>query len=212
MRRRAMPYAAGLGLALVLSSVLAGCGSGSPDPASTGAVPTVASSSAPTGAATSSGTTSSTPPATPTSAKPTIEGLPEAAKARTRAGANEFVRYYFEKLNEAWSVPRTDVLPGFALVSCKTCANYQKTAVGLAAEGERYRGDMVVTTAIDGLGENGPGDPKYTVIAAFKQMPVERVDSNSGRVVSTVTAKEGAVFVYLTYRDRWLISGIQGRD
>ncbi|MDN5796952.1 MAG: hypothetical protein L0H79_14500, partial [Intrasporangium sp.] len=98
MRRRAMPYAAGLGLALVLSSVLAGCGSGSPDPASTGAVPTVASSSAPTGAATSSGTTSSTPPATPTSAQPTIEGLPEAAKVRTRAGANAFVRFYFEQV------------------------------------------------------------------------------------------------------------------
>ncbi|WP_347352848.1 DUF6318 family protein [Intrasporangium sp.] len=205
VRRRAMSYAAGLGAVVVLSSVLAGCGSGSPEPAATGAVPTVSTSS---GVVTGRGPVSSTPSVSATSA-PTIEGLPQAARARTREGANAFVKYYFEQVNEASVDPRRDALAGFGLPTCKTCVAFEDTINGLAAKSHRYRSAPLSERAVDGLGQDRPTDPRYTVLAAMAQVGAQVID-DSGKEVKRDTRYQGSFIVDLVWREgRWVLSEIR---
>lgn len=148
---------------LAASLLLAGCGGGAkPDPspstsspATSASVPTVSNS--------------------PTTATPTIDpNIPAAARAHTPAGAEAFVRYYFERLNVAWTAPRAGILSPLCQASSKACAAYEKTAARLVKEGHRYDGNPVTVKFIGVLDATNPG--KFEVLANLLQEHRNEID------------------------------------
>jgi hypothetical protein len=118
---------------LVVALVVGGCSSGAqgaPEPDG-GTQPSV---------------TSSAPSATPSStAQATMDDvalsrIPKAARAHTPQGAEAFARFYLEQVNKAWMAPDPELIRPYALESCKTCANYLKTAEWLLERTLRYNG------------------------------------------------------------------------
>ena len=66
--------------------------------------------------------------------------IPTAARAHTPAGAEAFARFYLEQVNQAWMTPDPELIRPYALESCKTCANYVKTAEWLTQRTLQYDG------------------------------------------------------------------------
>ena len=131
--------AALLAVPLAVSMLLAGCG-GDAKPAASPS--STAPSSPPT--TTSAPTTTATPTTDP--------NIPAAARAHTPAGAEAFVRYFFERLNVAWTAPSAGILSPLCQPSAIACAANEKTATRLVSEGHRYDGNPVTVKIIAALG------------------------------------------------------------
>ena len=161
--------AALLAAPLAAFMVLAGCGGAQPDASST------RTASAPT----------TTPPATtstPTTASPTTDpGIPAAARANTPEGAAAFVRYFFDQVNIAWTVPKPGVLLQLCKASSKSCKSFEDMAVQLQAAGNRYDGLPVTAQSVVAL--DTPGGLQ-SILFKGRQEKRNVVDS-TGRVVST---------------------------
>ena len=107
-----VPAWARLGTAAVMAAaVLSGCTGSEPDPGPTGATAT-----SPTESATESPTPTEEP--TETSALPP---LPEEATENTPEGAEAFIRYYVDVVNEAYTTPRTGLIPPLSDPDCIAC-------------------------------------------------------------------------------------------
>jgi hypothetical protein len=206
-------YTAGLAAVLVLT----GCQA----EAAPGPEPTNASSPAPSGSPTSSptgststgaSTSSAVGPTSTGSALPTIAGLPEAAKHRTAEGANAFVRYYFERMNEIYQDPEEGVLTAFGRKGCKACAVNEDVVGKLLRNGDRFASDRVTSLSITGFGENLPTDKRYTVSAQMDQTGAKVVDSRTEETVHTDEVKSGWFAVHLTWVDGWRIHEMQTVD
>jgi len=192
--------AALLAVPLAASILLAGCGGDSKPNASRSST---ASSSPTTTAAPS--TTSGSPTST---ASPTTDpNIPAAARAHTPAGAEAFVRYFFERLNVAWTVPRAGILSPLCQPSSKACAAYEKTATRLTKEGHRYDGNPVTIKFIGVLDATNPS--KYDVLANVVQERRSEIDA-AGKTIVTDKRKAYRVNVELTYTDHtWSIATIR---
>ena len=179
--------------------MLSGCGGDSkPDASrSSTATPSPTSTPAPT---TSASTTS-------TATRPTDPNIPAAAGAHTPAGAEAFVRYFFERLNVAWTVPRAGILSPLCQPSSKACAAYEKTATRLTKEGHRYDGNPVNIKFIGVLDATNPS--KYDILANVVQERRSEIDA-AGKMIVTDKRKAYRVNVELTYTDHtWSIAAIQ---
>jgi hypothetical protein len=66
--------------------------------------------------------------------------IPKAARAHTPQGAEAFARFYLEQVNQAWMAPDPELIRPYALDTCKTCANYLKTAEWLTQRRLQYDG------------------------------------------------------------------------
>jgi hypothetical protein len=180
---------------LAASMVLAACGGGAkPDPSSsrtTGSPPTT-TATAPT--------TSASPTAT---ADPNI---PAAARAHTPAGAEAFVRYFIERLNVAWTVPRAGILSPLCQSSAIACTAFEKTATRLAGAGHHYDGNPLTIGFIGDLG--GPAANKIDVLANVVQEPRREVDA-AGKTYVTDTRKNLRFdFELLFTGQAWSVSSI----
>jgi hypothetical protein len=152
-------YAAGLAAVLVLTGCQA---EAAPGPEPTG--PSTTKSAEPT-TPSAPATQPSTSAASTSSAarQPEIPGLPEAAKHRTAEGANAFVRYYFERMNEIYQDPEEGVLTAFGRKGCKACAVNEDVVGKLLRNGDRFASDRVTSLSITGFGENLPTDKRHDV-------------------------------------------------
>jgi hypothetical protein len=201
-------YAAGLAAVLVLTGCQA---EAAPGPEPTG--PSTTKSAEPT-TPSAPATQPSTSAASTSSAarQPEIPGLPEAAKHRTAEGANAFVRYYFERMNEIYQDPEEGVLTAFGRKGCKACAVNEDVVGKLLRNGDRFASDRVTSLSITGFGENLPTDKRYTVSAQMDQTGAKVVDSRTEETVHTDEVKSGWFAVHLTWVDGWRIHEMQTVD
>lgn len=127
--------------AALLTSLLVGCSGQDPPPSEPPPL--------------TSGTTTSSAPASisPTPPSSTTEPsgapvLPDAAKAHTPAGAEAFVRYWYDTLQYSWDV--MDSAPIQTLGDCLSCNNIADTIDTVAADGNRLEGGEIRIRAVDG--------------------------------------------------------------
>lgn len=135
---------------------------------------------------TSSPTTTSAPTTTasPTSnaSRPTDPDIPAAARAHTPAGAEAFVRYFFERSNVAWTGPRAGILAPLCQASAIACTGLEKDAARLAKAGHRYDGNPVTIKFIGVLNATNPN--KYIVLANVVQEGRNEIDA-AGKIYVT---------------------------
>lgn len=134
------------------------------------------------GASSSSTSTSSPTTTAPPTASPTTDpNIPVAARAHTPAGAEAFVRYFFEQVNLAWSTPKPGALPQLCTANSKSCASFEATAVQLDAAGNHYDGLPVTTLSVAAL--DAPAG-RQSVLYKGRQEKRNVVDA-AGHVIST---------------------------
>jgi hypothetical protein len=193
--------AALLAVALAAVMLLAGCGGGAQadgaPPPNTGSPPTTPTAS-PT-------TTSATPTTVP--APTTDPDIPDAARARTPAGAEAFVHYFFETLNLAWTTPRAGILSPLCQGSSKSCAANESTATELTKAGHHYDGNPVTVKSVRTLSALSPN--KYDVLATVVAEPVREVDGVGKAYVTERREKLSARFVLLYTDQAWSAMSIK---
>ncbi len=109
MARSVRSVGRSLGAGLLALVVVTGCDA-SGDPEGT-ASPSVSSASP-----------SASPSPSPTpSASPSGPEVPAAAREHTDAGAEAFVKFFFEQFNEAWTEPQSGLIEGLSDPECKFC-------------------------------------------------------------------------------------------
>jgi Family of unknown function (DUF6318) len=146
-----------------------------------------------------------TGPATTTSAAPTTAApktdpnIPAAARAHTSDGAKAFVRYFFERLNVAWTTPRTGILSPLCQPAVESCAAYEKTATELTKAGHRLDGNPLTVKSVQTLDATNPN--KYDVLAQVVQEPVREIDG-AGKTHGTERHRNLRVDFELLYTDQ----------
>jgi len=189
--RRAL--GAGLVTACLMGAVA--CSGDGPD-----AVPSpTASSASPTGTATAS--------SSPTAVAPTLP--PEAAE-RTAAGAEAFVRFWFEQLEYAYATGDTRQLSALSDPECRSCAELIRRVNQTYGEGRLVRGfsvDVVSSAAPP------PNDFGSEVSFQLEEAGYETVEVD-GSVVETVAPTEprSAVFFAKWGSGSWLAFDIAKMD
>lgn len=192
--------AALLAVPLAASMLLAGCGGDSKPNASRSST---ASSSPTTTAAPS--TTSGSPTST---ASPTTDpNIPAAARAHTPAGAEAFVRYFIERWNVAWTVPRAGILSPLCQASSNACTALEKSAARLTNAGHRYDGNPVTIKYIGVLDATNPAT--YEVLANLVQEHRNEID-RAGKIYVADKRKDFRVqFVLMNTGQGWLVSSLK---
>jgi hypothetical protein len=193
------PYAACLVAAslTVGGVVLSGC-SGDGDPPAT---------STSTSSTSSSSSMTTTPSTTTTSATTSPVKLPPEATKHTEKGAEAFVRFYIDQLNEAWTRPDSKRLPPLSDPDCIACKSLQETAVSLAQKREKYASNPVTVTKVVPVGKSPKG---IQLVRLFMDQHKVNVLDSSGKVVLTDQAKELSRTVGVTWKgDSWLLFDMQ---
>jgi len=182
-----------LAFPLAASMLLAGCsggaGAGASSSPGTGSPPTPTAAPATT--------------ATATAAPKTDPNIPAVARAHTLAGAEAFVRYYFEQLNVALATPKAGLVSALSVPTCKTCTAYEGIAVDLASKGQHYRGDAIAVKTVGSIGES-------EVLVIGEQSSGSVIDIK-GNVVKSRTQEQRSKFVLtVPWSDEgWRIHEIQ---
>jgi len=186
-------------LAVPLAALLlTGCGGATKPGTSSPTTSSSVTTAAPT-------TTSASPKATATRAAD--PNIPAAARAHTPAGAEAFVKYFFERLNVAWTVPRAGILSPLCQPSSKACAAYEKTAIRLVKQGHRYDGNPITISFIGVLGATTPD--KYDVLVNLIQERRSEVDA-AGKTIITDKRKVFRVSANLVYtRHAWWVATVK---
>lgn len=191
--------AALLAVPLAASMLLAGCGGDSKPNASRSS--TANSSPTSTPAPTTSAATTST--ASPT----TDPNIPAAARAHTPAGAEAFVRYFIERWNVAWTVPRAGILSPLCQASSNACTALEKSAARLTNAGHRYDGNPVTIKYIGVLDATNPAT--YEVLANLVQEHRNEID-RAGKIYVADKRKDFRVqFVLMNTGQGWLVSSLK---
>ncbi len=154
------------------------------------------------------GTAPSTAAAKPSTVAPTADpNMPNAARAHTPAGAEAFVRYYFETLNAAWTVPRAGILSPLCRSSSTACTAFEKTATRLTKEGHRYDGNPLTIKFIGVLDATKPDN--YEVLVNLVQERRSEIDA-AGKTIITDKRRIYRVNIDLVYtRDSWSIASLK---
>ncbi|MBD3783246.1 MAG: hypothetical protein IE926_09885 [Micrococcales bacterium] len=175
----------------MLSAVtLAGCDSGGDDPV-VSPTPTASSTSA-------SPSASSSPSPTPSSTGPDI---PAAARQKTNAGAEAFVRFFFDQFNVAWTQPQPGLIKALSDPACQFCAKAESTAQYLNAHAQRYQSVPSTLLTVDVFG-GAPTGQQFTEIHLV-QNAAKIVDS-AGKVVDTDPRLDKRYYVTLKWAgDGW---------
>ena len=198
--RRRMPWAAFVvaGAVVVGGGALGGCtGGAEPDPS-----PSVSS-----GSPSSSASVSVTPSPSPsvTASGPEI---PAAAREQTEAGAEAFVRFFFDQLNTAWTEPREGLVSALGDDDCRFCAKSESDAAQLVSRGERYESNPVKLGSLTVL-ILGEGDEQTLVRTELTQNEVDVLD-RAGVVVRTDQKKQVTLTTGLTWQGgQWRVFDVE---
>jgi hypothetical protein len=187
-----------MALPLATSIVLGGCGGDSKPQASssnTGSSPATAVTP----------TTSASPKSKATQA--TDPNIPAAARAHSPAGAEAFVRYFFEQLNVAWRVPRAGILAPLCQASAIACAGFEKDATRLVKEGHRYDGNPVTIKYIGTT--NATNRNKYDVLANVVQERRSEIDATGKAIVIDQRKDLRFHFVLLYVGQAWSVLSLK---
>jgi hypothetical protein len=153
--------------------------------------------------------TTTAPPTTtasPTSkaGQATDPNIPAAARAHTPAGAEAFVRYFFERSNVAWTGPHAGILLPLCQASAIACTGLEKDATRLAKAGHHYDGNPVTIKYIGVIDATKAN--KYTVLANVVQEQRNEIDA-TGKIYVTDKRKNVRLNFELLYTgDAWSIA------
>jgi hypothetical protein len=177
MRTVGPRLAAGL---IAAGLVLAGCG-GSAEPKSLPAP-----------------TKSPSPSASP-SAAPTAPVLPEAAKAKTKAGAEAFVRHYVQVLNYATFTGKTDAARALDDGKCSSCQRMLASIDAIYTKGGNVKGGAWTPTLVSDVPH--PGGNGWTVDAKITYGPQTVVRATNAQPEKYTGGGRLVSFILETSRD-----------
>jgi uncharacterized protein DUF6318 len=144
-------------------------------------------------------------PTTPTPS-PTLTPPPAPTAARTPAGAEAFVRYFWATYNYAYATLDPKPLQAISDKACELCASAAKNVDHLRQEGKRVDGgEVVVTVAVS------PGlqkDHGVIVVTVLKQN-AGTVSSETGDVedIQAVPSHRGYVGLWWS-GGKWTVNGV----
>ncbi|MGG5257553.1 DUF6318 family protein [Phycicoccus avicenniae] len=181
---------------MLAAGVLGGCDASSDDP-TTAPTPSPSVSS-----------TSASPSPTPTpSVTASGPDIPAAARAQTPAGAEAYMKYFFDQFNVAYTEPRAGLIKSMGTTACEFCSKSEVRAVELVEGKQRYAQAPVRLGEAKSFG-GAPKNEQYVHIE-FTQVAATIVDS-SGRKVSQVAEANAGANAALTWSDgRWFVRGIE---
>ena len=165
--------------------------------------PTASASSTPSSSPTT--TAAPTPSASPTATANTKvdPNIPTAARAHTPAGAEAFTEYFFSQLNIAWSKPSVGLISSLSATTCKTCAAFEGSALGLATKQQHYQGDVFAVTTAASVGQS-------EILVVGQQPPGAVIDSNGAVVRRKTRAQESKFIVTVQWSSGgWRINEIK---
>lgn len=81
--------------------------------------------------------------------------VPQAARQRTPAGAEAFVRFYFTQLNVALMTANPEAIRSLSASGCRFCSQNMENAVEMATKGEHYASEPVALSDL----RPAPGAP-----------------------------------------------------
>jgi hypothetical protein len=151
----------------------------------------------------------SSPSATPGSETTTSSGqaqIPEAAKANTPQGAEEFTKYFGQVLDEAFATLDSHTLKAVALPECKSCSGAISAIDGYRQRGERFVGQYAGFSAAV-FASNTDG---VTRVLAHSQTDGAKVIDGQGSLVRTIPAQSGNLSVQLRFDTQWRVAEAQG--
>ncbi|WP_298802790.1 DUF6318 family protein [uncultured Pseudokineococcus sp.] len=191
--------------AAAAAALLALAGCSDPEPGSP--LPT----GAPAETSTSTAAPSPTATATPTDDAPTPEPgpaptLPPEATTDDAAGAEAFVRYWFDTLEQAYTTLDTATLASHSTPDCEVCNAYIDEVEQLRALDRTVKGSQFVLTEVVAPAPDGTG---ATLVSTTLTVRPGRVLGPDGEVLETVegeTTSLGAILV--REEDTWLMFGL----
>lgn len=110
--------------------------------------------------------------------------VPTEAQAHTPQGAAAFVRFYYDRLNAAWSKPDPAELAGLSDKSCGTCANYVHAAESFALQRRRVSGPSVKILSA----EAPPEEQGLVAVDVFFDEPARDIVTMDGSLVQSFPA------------------------
>lgn len=195
MARSVRSVGRSLGAGLLALVVVTGCDA-SGDPEGT-ASPSVSSASP-----------SASPSPSPTpSASPSGPEVPAAARKQTPAGAEAFLRYYFDELNRVSMVPDPGVLGSLGTSDCEFCQRNETTIKSLADAGHRYVTEPTRVTAAEAFG-GAPKDAQY-VHLEFDQLGAKIVDEAGTKVGEDKKLEAKANAALRWQGGSWKLQGVE---
>ncbi|GAA1980123.1 hypothetical protein GCM10009817_21000 [Terrabacter lapilli] len=197
-------------VALLLSSLAAVVGMSSGCGATQAAGSTWPTAAGPTASATPAHTSRPSPPTASRSspsasavARLSREPGPDLWHDHSPAGAEAYVEDYLTRLNAAWTTPKASLLDNRATNACGTCTNFRDAAAHLARVGQRHEDPMLTVSDVSlVVWRSG-----VRVTADTRQTDHDIVD-RSGHTVRKVEGGRAFLYVELTYRGRWWITGV----
>jgi len=152
--------------------------------------------------------TASTPTASETpTALPYPTDVPAAARTHDAAGAEAFVKYYFELFNLAWTRPQAGLLAPLCQPTSKSCRANEAGAQNLVTNRERYDGPPLTELAIA-----GSIDADGTSLVRFngRQEARKVIRADSGLVIASVPMQPAVFDISLVWTPMgWSISTIK---
>jgi hypothetical protein len=133
--------------------------------------------------------------------------IPEAARAHTPQGAEAFARFYLEQVNQAWMVPDPELIRPYALESCKTCANYVRTAEWLAEQKLHYAKPPSTVGVSVVLPESTANEVHIQLVNNQEKRDIVTADGKVHRTMPHVYAGSEVEVRWL--RAAWVVSGVK---
>lgn len=196
--RTTKTYAVALATAGTLA--LTGCNGGDKDPTPT---PTKTATSA------SSPSSSTSPSSSPSTSGTTPVDIPAAARSHSDAGAEAFVRFYFDEVNAAYLRPSDFTANRILQIStstCKSCAAGAADVRSLAQAEQRLAKPAFAPPA--DIQTQKLTATSYRVSFTMSQTNADVVDA-SGKVVDNQVAKSQAQLAALVWEEgSWHMDGL----
>ena len=178
MSRPKQIAAVALSVAGLASMAACGGNDGSSGLTSTSSTATSSSSSTRGSAGpTSSSTTDKTSTPTATGARASI---PEAATKRTHRGAEAYVLFYNDRVNQAFRRAAPELLADLGSPGCEFCTGTVGDIEDFKRRGHRYDGDIVKSRIVGS--EEGRSSTKVVVVTANRSVPSWVVDARGTKV------------------------------
>lgn len=137
----------------------------------------------------------------------TVAPVPLAAQAFTPVGAAAFVRFYFDRLNDAFRSADSSVVRAYSAPSCGTCSKYESSLDFAKRSGIRLAGPSFAVKDV----EAAPLEGARSQVEVYGTVPPKvEVDSTGATVQETRDTKPFHFTVIATHgTGRWLVAGIQ---